>query len=147
MFLNRSHVYVSFSVSGRTSYNYINGDLNTTTNQSYSLDLKILKIKKNVITVDASVAPAYNIYRYVLQPAYNNNSFGFGSRNDVLVFFPEKLQLNTTLDYTYAAKTPSLPATNYTVWNASFGRTFFKDDNLKVELSGNNILNQSRNSR
>jgi hypothetical protein len=147
MFLNGSHVYINFAGRGGTNYNYINGDLNTTTSQACSLNLRITRALKNVYSTDVSIAPGYNFYRYSLQPDYNNNSFGLGSRDNVLIYVTKKLLFTTTLDYTYAAKTPSLPAAEYTLWDASFGRTFLKEDNLKIALSGNNILNQSRNNR
>jgi hypothetical protein len=35
--------------------------------------------------------------------------------------------------------------TNYFLWNASFGKKFFKYDQLRIDLIANDILNQNKN--
>ena len=57
------------------------------------------------------------------------------------------MQLSSNINYTYNGKTQQLPSTTFTDWDGSVSRTFFKGDNLKVSLTGNNLLNQDRNYR
>ena len=146
-FLGGVQLSARLSTNGSVNYNYTNQTLDQTSTQSYSPNFRIGKTKKDKYTLSTSFGPSLTVSRDLLQPNYNNNAVGFTSFNDVTIYLPGKLEFNSTLDYTYTGKTPALPATNYTRWDASLGRTFLKEKNLKIALAGNNILDQTRNNR
>lgn len=140
-----SHLYFTLGTYGNVNYNYVNGELDRGSSQSYSLNFRLNRVKKNKHTVNVSVSPTYSFNKDQLQPSFNYHTPGFSTTDDVTIYITKKLQLYTDIDYTYTAKTRSLPARNYTMWNGSLSETFLKDDNLKVSLSGNNLLDQDYN--
>lgn len=140
-----SHFYFTGGINGNVNYNYVNGELDKNSSQNYSLNVRLNRAKKNKHTINISVSPTYSFNKDMLQPSFNYHTPGFTTTDDVTIFITKKLQLYTDIDYQYYAKTRSLPARNYTVWNGALSETFLKDDNLKVSLSGNNLLNQDYN--
>jgi len=70
---------------------------------------------------------------------------GFTGRGGFTVFLPGKFQIASDADYLYRAKTQTFADDFHrTLLNASLIKTFFKDENLKFTLSGNDLLNQNK---
>lgn len=138
---------LSLSTSGSVYYNEINGELNQTSTYNYSFGLNLTKEKAKKYSIYGSFGPNYTFSKYSLTPNNNNNAAGLYTYGDATVYLPGKVQLSTDMNYTYKAKTQNLPASSLTLWNGSVSRTFFKGDNLKVSVKGNNLLNQDRNYR
>ena len=141
-----SHLYFTLSTSGNGSYNYVNGVLDKNSNESYQLSARLNRVKKNKHTVNVTIIPNYSFNTDQLQPSFNYHAAGFKTNDDVTVFLTKKLQIFTELKYSYWGKTRSLRARNYTIWNAALSETFLKEDNLKISLSGNNLLDQNLNT-
>ncbi|MCY1518712.1 hypothetical protein D9M68_534360 [compost metagenome] len=65
-------------------------------------------------------------------------------RGDFSLYLPGKVQLNGDARYKYTAKTESFDNDfTQTIVNASVSKTFFKADNLRLNLSVNDLLNQN----
>lgn len=141
-----SHFYFTLNAYGNVNYNYVNDVLDRNSSQTYSLRARINHVKKNKHTINISVAPTYTFNKDQFQSSFNYHTPGFSSNDDITIFLTKKLQLYTDVDYNYTAQARSLPARNYTMWNAALSKTFLKDDNLKLSLSGRNLLNQNYNS-
>ena len=60
---------------------------------------------------------------------------------------PGKIQISSNINYNYQAAVRSAPAVNYKMLSATLSKTFFKGDNLKVSIVGNNLFNQNQNYR
>jgi hypothetical protein len=147
LILGGIHIYTSLIGNESVSYNYINSTLEQSASQTYLASLRVTKIQKSKFTLDIDMEPGFTTSKYLLQPKSNYTAAVFISNNIATVYIAKKIQLNSTLEYQYSGKTPALPATSYALWNGSFSRTFLKDDNLKLSLSANNILDQHRNNR
>lgn len=141
-----SHFYFTLNNSGNVNYNYVNGVLDKNSNEYYELSIRLNRVKKNKHTVNVTLAPNYSFNTDELQPTFNYHTPGFKTNDDVTIFLTKKLQLFTELKYSYWGKTRSLPARDYTIWNAALSETFLKEDNLKISLSGNNLLDQNLNT-
>lgn len=141
-----SHLNFELSANGNVNYSYVNGILDRNSNTNYSFSAKVNKVKKNKYTVNVTLVPKYTFNTDQLQPSFNYHAAGFNTNDDVTIFLTKKLQLYTDIRYIYTAKTRSLPARNYNIWNAALSETFLKEDNLKISLSGNNLLDQNLNT-
>jgi hypothetical protein len=144
------------SANGNIYYSFKTDDklgkrLNRTTSNTYSGQLRINKYVQKKYSFDLSAGPTYTNGQSSLSPEINNNGYGFKANGRVSANLPFKLIVSTDGDYTYQASTQSF-ATDFKqfIWNASLTKSFFKTENLKLVLSGNDLLNQnsgfSRNS-
>lgn len=139
------NVGLSAFTNGNVSYSYINTQINKSTTSTYgpSLSLSIYEQKKYDFYVNGG--PTYNINRFSVTPSNNNNAPGLNLNGSAEVFLPGKFSISSDVRYTYIGKTQTLDANERTIMNASLNKTFFKDDNLKLSLSVNNLFNQDVN--
>ena len=126
------------------SYYYINGVLNESASYSYNLNIELTKNKKDKYNLSVSVGPGYSVNQFSLHPQNDNNAGGFNSTTTVRFFLPGKFQIESDFRYSYIAKTNIFPAQSRALWNASLSKTFLKADNLKLSISGNDLLNQNQ---
>ncbi len=132
---------LSLSHIGSESYSYSNNVLSTNTNKSYNatLTLQINQPKKYSFYVYGG--PSYSAVKYSLQQG-NNNSFGYNASTQGTLYLPAKFQLASDFSYRYQGPTQMIPPVITRMWNATVSKTFFKGDNLKLSVGGNNLLNQ-----
>jgi len=137
----------SLNTNGSTNYNYTNDTLNQAKNRSYSISFSLNKsvTKKYDFYINAS--PGYEFNTQTLLPSNNYNSATFSVYGGGTLFLPGKIQLSANLDYRYQAAVKTAPAVYYKMLTASISKTFFKADNLKLSIAGNNLLNQNQNQR
>jgi len=130
--------------NGGTSYNFVNGALNRTVSDTYSAQFRVSKYETKKYEFNLSAGPTYNINQSSLQSAVNNNGGGMNANGYFSVYLPGKFQVSADGYYTYTAKTASFPTDFHKfILNASLIKTFLKEDNLKLSLSGNDLLNQN----
>ncbi len=132
------------NVSGNyNSYsNFINTQKNTTTtlNTNFGLDLEL-----DIDTLQFSVGYnyEYNDPSSTLSTAsnkpYSEQSFDAGLR----LRLPFKIVLETEVEYTISSQRAEGYNTNFIVWNANLAKSFLKNENLILTISGNDILNQN----
>ncbi len=130
--------------SGRTYYNLVNSLENRTKAYSYSggISLSRYTVKKYDFSVEFK--PDYSINEASLQPNLNSNGFGYNAAASFNVYLPFKLRLASDINHQYKAGTKSFPEDfRQTIWNASFVKSFMKEDNLQISLTANDILNQN----
>ncbi len=129
---------------GNISYNKINNVLNRTKYQTLNLGINFSKSKKNKYDISGSFVPNYIISESSLQN-FNNNGYGFNSSASINIYLTEKLQLGTNGDYQFREKTGFFneDLTRF-LWNINFSKTFFKANNLKLNVTGYDILNQNK---
>ena len=133
------------AANGNRSYNYINGVLNATTSNNYSGQLSISKYKQKKYDFYLGAGPGYAFGKTTLQPNINNNGYTFNGDSYFNVYLPGKIQISSDGNYQYKGKTQSFNETfSRVILNASINKTFLKQDNLKLALSGNDLLNQNR---
>ncbi|WP_316842766.1 TonB-dependent receptor [Pedobacter gandavensis] len=135
---------LSTGVYGGTSYSMINDQFNTTTNTTYRGDLRLSKRKEKKYDAYVSAGPAYNLSGSSLQKNLNDNGWKANGSMGFTVYLPGKIEIGSDGDYEYRAKTKSFNQSfERFIWNANISKKFFKGEDLKLSLSGNDLLNQN----
>ncbi len=137
-------VSLNLNLSDSKYYGYTNNVLTSSTTGTYSGSISVSKYvaKKDDFSINAG--PNYNVSNSSLQGNTNNNGGGFSTRANVSIYLPAKFQLASDVNYTYTAKTATFDTDfKRTLLNASFSKSFFKENNLKFVVSGNDLLNQN----
>jgi len=138
---------LSINTSGSTNYNYTNNILNEAKAKNYSVSLYLSKSVTKKYNFYVSLQPGYNFNTQSLLPSNNYNAAYMYANGGGTIYLPGKIQINTNFNYNYQAAVKSGPAVYYKIWNASITKSFFKEDNLKFTVTGNNLLNQNQYSR
>lgn len=85
----------------------------------------------------------WNQARYSLQPTQNTNYISYSGSFDFNIFLPKGFTFASDVDYTANTGRANGYNTNFTLWNASFAKTFLKNNKGELRLSLNDILNQN----
>lgn len=144
---------ISFNVYGNTSYNYVTSiiggapltKLNTTNSISYTASLSLYKSKEKKYDFQLYGGPNFRQQKSSLQPDVNNNGYGFNGSSSFTIFLPGKIELKSDVNYEYTGKTASFNENfSQVLLNSSIVKSFFKTENLKLSIKGNDLLNQNR---
>ncbi len=135
---------INVNANGNTYYSFTNSVLNKTQSYTYNLNARISKYKEKKYDAYLSAGPTYTRSQSSLLTAINNNGTGFNARGEFGVYLPKKFRISTDQEYTYQGKTASFNQDfQRTIINASLSKAFFKDESLKLLVSGNDLLNQN----
>lgn len=138
---------LSISAGGSTNYGYSNNVLNTTSSRRYGVGLYINKSVTKKYNFYIQASPNYTFNTQSLMPANNYNAAELFIYGGGTVYLPGKFQISANFDYNYQAPVRNAPAVSYKIVSATLTKSFFKGDNLKVSIVGNNLFNQNQNSR
>lgn len=138
---------ISLSTNGSTSYSYSNNVLNTASRRSYSIGFYINRSVTKKYNFYIQASPSYTYNTQTLLPSNNYNAAEFYMYGGGTVYLPGKFQISSNFNYNYQAAVRSAPAVHYKMLQATISKTFFKGDNLKVSIVGNNLFNQNQNYR
>lgn len=137
-------VDLGLSASGNTSYNYVNNALNTTKSYSLSPSMGFARYKMNAYFFRLSLDPSYSTGSSSLQQQVNNNGWTYHTSGMFSLFLPGKVEIGSDVSYTFVAATASFDKNfEQTELNAHISKKFFKSENLKLNISGNDLLNQN----
>lgn len=138
------NVGLNGNVSGSKNYSLVNTELNTTKSNSYNGGVNLSKYKEKGYSFYLSVGPTYNTSETSLQQQRNNNGWGTKGDASFSIYLPGKIEIGTDGDYEYRAKTQTFNQEfERFIWNASISKKFFKEENLKLTASANDLLNQN----
>jgi Outer membrane protein beta-barrel family len=138
------NVGLRVSTNGSTSYTISNGTLNRIIYNNYSGQITLSKYKEKKYEMYASLGPNYTISNSSLLTNINNNGRGFRADGAFSYYLPAKFQIGSDVDYEYTAKTQTFSQDlKKTLLNANITKTFFKNDDLKLTLWANDLLNQN----
>lgn len=152
-FLFDSNIGINLNAGGNTSYSYVKSqfsntvELNevTTTRFSPSLNFNRYKDKSEIYL---SFGPSYNSQVASLQKERSNKGWGMQGWGGMSFTLPKKIKLQADGEYTY---TPSSQAFDTSfeqiVVNASITKSFFKKEDLKFTIRGNDLFKQNRGFR
>lgn len=141
---------LSFNVYGRSNYNYVTDvsnltQINKTTSTTYSVSLSLYKSKEKKYDFQLYGGPSYNKSQTSLQPDLNNDGYSASASGSFSLFLPGKLQIKSDANVEYTGKTKSFNEdVTVLILNSSIVKSFFKSENLKLSLKGNDLLNQNR---
>jgi hypothetical protein len=142
-------VGLELSARGNTNYNYISTEsnrdvLNKLQSNDYSGELSIRKNVEKKYRFRVSFGPTYSVFESSVQTAINNNSGGFLSNGGFTIYLPGKFEINSDYRYTLTGRTETFNEdVDFFIWNTSFSKKFLKKENLRLSLSGNDLLNQN----
>ncbi len=135
---------LGINANGNIYYNLVNNELNMTKSYTYNPTININKYKEKKYDFYLSGGPTYTISASSLQPLINNNGSGFKADGQFNVYLPGKFQIGSYSSYEYQSKTQSFNQDfSRVLINAFIIKSFLKTDNLKLELWGNDLLNQN----
>lgn len=135
---------INFNINGNTYYNISNHSINRTNYTVYTLQTRFSKFVENVYEFNASFGPTFTISGSSLQQNVNNNGKGFSGNGDVTVYLPGKFQLSANANYQYNSKTGTFDRDfSRMILNSTLSKSFFKEQTLKLSVSGNDLLNQN----
>jgi hypothetical protein len=138
------NIGLNFNANGSVNYSLSNGDVNRTRYNTYTAELRLSKYKEKKYEFNFSVGPNYTFSGSSLTPQINNNGRGFTSNDSFTLYLPGKFQVASDVSYEFRAKTQTFNQDfKRTLLNASLIKTFLKQDNLKVTLLVNDLLNQN----
>jgi len=134
----------SLSTTGNIYYSMVNNELNKTKSNTYRVAIGLSKYKEKKYSLYLSGGPNYTIGQASLQPDRNNNGRGFEANYYLNVYLPGKIEISSDGQYQYTAATQSFNNDfRQTIINARISKAFFKGENLKASISGNDLLNQN----
>jgi len=132
------------NANGNTFYSYTNGVLNKTQSYTYSVSARLYKYKEKKYGFSLSAGPTYTRSQSSLLTAINNNGTGIDANGEFGIYFWKKFSFSTDQQYTYQGKTASFNQDfQRLIINAHLSKSFFKDESLKLMVSGNDLLNQN----
>ncbi|QXV65477.1 TonB-dependent receptor [Mucilaginibacter achroorhodeus] len=139
----------NFGFNGQEFYSFKTDDvtgkrLNRTTSNSFNGQLEISKYVQKKYSFSLAAGPEFTRGQSSLSPNINNNRYGFTGNGRASVNLPFKILIATDGNYTYTGAAQSF-GTDFRqfIWNASIAKSFFKSENLKFIVSGNDLLNQN----
>ena len=145
----------SVSVNGYNTYSYFNGALIGTTSNSYSFNFNLSKSIEKVMDFYLYGGPSYDVKYFKTEGNYiagqakapamvNNNSWNFNGYTAISLYLPKQFLFGATGNYNYTGPSASFNQSfNKLIINCNVGKTFFKDESLKLNLTVNDLLNQN----
>jgi hypothetical protein len=138
------NVNLSLSISGNTSYNYVNSKLNKTTSTSFIPRLGLSKYVENKFNADFSFGPSYSSQQASLQKNISNSGWGATGNGYFEIFLPAKIQLKSDVSYQYSPKTQSFNENfEQLIVNCAIEKSFLKSSSFKMALKVNDLFNQN----
>lgn len=135
---------VALNTSGGKTAALINDAVNTLNYNTWGIGFETFKSKFKKYSTYLSIQGAYSANKSSLQPESKNNYFTIDIKPNLDLFFLKKFQLHTDAHYAWQQKSRAFNDNfSRTIWNAWIGRNCFKDDQLIIKLSCNDILNQN----
>ena len=135
---------LNINANGNTYYSITNNALNRTQAYNYGISGRLSKFKEKKYDVYIIGGPTFTRSQSSLQTSVNNNGTGFTARGGFDYYLPFKIQISSDGNYEYQGKTISFNQDfQRFIINASLSKAFFKDESLKLVVSGNDLLNQN----
>jgi hypothetical protein len=138
------HVEVSANTTGGATSSLINNAVNKLHYNTYGIGTGLYRSKLKRYSAYLQLQGGYTINKSSLQPESRNNYFFAEIKPSADIYFLKKFQLHTDAAYLWQQKSRAFSDDfSRTIWNAWVGRSLFKDDQLIIKLSCNDMLNQN----
>ncbi len=152
-FLFDSDIGLSLNAGGSTGYSYVKSqfsnevELNQIVNTNFSPSLNINRYKDKS-EIYLSFGPSYNAQVASLQKERSNKGWGLQGWGGMSFTLPKKIKLQADGEYTYTPKSQAFNTSfEQIIINASITKSFFKKEDLKFTVRGNDLFNQNRGFR
>lgn len=141
--IKKINIGMEGALNGGISYNLSNNIMNKANRMSYSLGPSISHYTEKQ-SIHISLRPTYSTNTSTLQKNTNNNGWGATGRFDSSIELPGKVSLSLSADYQYTGKTQTFDnALSRVIVNTELSKSFFKQESLRLTLSGKDLLNQN----
>ncbi len=124
---------------------YINGQKNITKTPNINTGLGI-SVNLDTLTFSISYNYDYSAPSSTISTASNKPYNEQQYDASLLLKLPFKFSIETSATYRINSNRTAGYNINYVLWNASINKMFFKNENLIVSLTGNDLLNQNINT-
>ena len=132
------------NANGNTYYSLVNDQVNLTKSYTYNPRINFNQYKEKKFDYYLSAGPTFTISQSSLQPLINNNGSGFKADGQFNIYLPGKIQVGSYNTYEYTAPTQSFNTSfSRLLINAFIIKSLNKSETLKIELWGNDLLNQN----
>ncbi len=133
------------NADGNTNYSYVNNVLTKTKSSSYGFTFGVNRYKEKKYQFNLRFGPNYETQESSLNENVNSNGLSTNGYGSFTVYLPGKFQISSDANYRYSPSTSAFnQSIEQTILNSSISKTFFKTDNLKLSISGNDLLNQNK---
>jgi hypothetical protein len=140
-------VGLDLNMSGSKFFNYVNNQLNATTNVNAGPSINLNKYGEKG-QFYFSFGPQYTSQEASLQKQINNTGWGYRGYLDLQRKLPKKITISANSQYSYQPSSAAFSSSfEQLIINATVTKGFLKDEKLKMVLSANDILNQNRGFR
>lgn len=137
------HVNLNGNINTNHIKNFVNGQANTSNNNSYSAGIGLNYDKENKWNIHYNPSVSFNDNRSTINTS-NTNFWTIQNELSGNVQLPYKFELGTDIDWNVRQKTVVFDNNNNVfLWNAYVSRKFLKGDKLVLRLYVNDILNQN----
>lgn len=124
---------------------FVNGLKNITTNTNYGFRMSINKYVENKFNFYISPSLTFNNSKSSLNAAANSKYWQLSGWANAQVTIAKKFEINTDINTEIKQKDPRFTQkNNYTKWNATVTKRFFKDNALEAKFGVYDILNQNK---
>ncbi len=135
-------LFISFTVRGSTYFNYVNKQLNKVIRVEYNPLLELSKNNAN-FNYGLSIGPNFIVNTSSLQQV-NNNTKGFSASANYYTKLPLNFFMGSDFNYKFTGKNQVFDRNfEQFIINSYLGKTFFKNESLKLTIKGNDLLNQN----
>lgn len=149
-FLFGANVGINLQSYGNKNYNYVksptsNGaELNEITSINFSPSLQVNKFNDKTEAY-FNIGPNYSSQVSSLQKGRTNKGWGTQGYGSFSFKLPKKFKVGANGQYTYTPSSQAFDTSNeQIIINASVTKAFFKKEDLKFTISGNDLFNQNR---
>ncbi|TDQ06959.1 outer membrane beta-barrel protein [Pedobacter metabolipauper] len=126
------------------NFGMTNGTLDKRNTQNYDIDLTINKTVASKYEFMAGGGPGYQRSISSLQSQANNNGWQYKLITSLTRYLPFKTEFSTFVRADFQSKTKAFREDlSVFLLDASISKKFLKGDNLKLSVSGNDLLNQN----
>jgi hypothetical protein len=127
--------------NGGRNINFINNVKNITDYVTGKIGVSTSYDEENKYSFEFRPELGYNASNAVL----SNDYFTYGGYVNGFIMLPWKIEVRSEATFDLRKEDPSFPGkTSIITWNASLGRTVFKNKSGKILLMGNDLLDQNR---
>jgi len=145
--ITKSKLRVGFGPTANAYRNieFINNVKNITTTTNYGIRLNINKYVENKFDFQISPSFTLNKSKASVNAAANASYWQIDGWANARVMLPKKFEISTNANTQIRQKDPRFTQNNnFTTWNASLTKRFFKENAFEMSLGLFDILNQNR---
>jgi len=134
----------NISINASRFKNIVNSLANVTNNSSYTLGMGLGSYNNEKLEYGFELNGTYNVSKSSIRPDVRTRFWTFSPDAFLGVDLPFKFRLNTNANYFFREKTSVFDRNNNAlIWNATLERKLFKNKDVRVSFTINDILNQN----